>query len=191
MFLVEGTSAVVEIRSTTVEVRKRVADTSANLNGVLIQAGLTLDIVRQSAETQRTYWDNTAQQTSSAIEDFRYVLAHTNANLNEQLIPQATKTLADSSKQMELLVGESVFGIRQGVTDLHELAEGTRPVLEEAQRTLKGTADVTNDPNIAKTLEHLEQTTAHVEKALRPGKLAWRALGWTWSQVAKAFAAFK
>mgnify|MGYP001610689924 FL=1 len=32
-------------------------------------------------------------------------------------------------------------------------------------------------------MANVEKSTAHIEKALRPGKIVWRALNWVWDKA--------
>src|SRR6266550_8297298 len=77
-------AAIDEMTQTTAEARKRLIDSSQNLNAILIQSGLAADEVRRAATEQRQYWNQAGAETVIAIRQ----------------IQQTTKSIDKSQKQI-------------------------------------------------------------------------------------------
>src|SRR5438552_17777020 len=72
-------AAIDEMTQTTTEARKRLVDTSQNMNAILIQSGLAADEVRRAATEQRQYWNQAGAETVAAIRQIQ----HTTKSVDE------------------------------------------------------------------------------------------------------------
>lgn len=147
-----------ETRDLVKDTRKKVDDTSSNLNAILIQAGLAADEARQASIEQHAY------------------LAQMNKNL-DQTFSEINLTIAQVRDTTQKVGG-----------DVHETSQATvnalnglPPLLNQADKTLQATEKVITDPHIPATLnqidqtmtavtgtmQNVEKTTGHIEKRVQ------------------------
>lgn len=171
-------SALEQSQAVLAEAQQRLAHTSQNANGVLIQLGLAADQWARASREQRAYWRRTAAETEAAMRKLRQAAGR----VNQELLPQLAASLQASDRRLDLLTGEAVFALRQ-------TADNLEPALEELARAAGGAADRMNDPALAETFAqtriaaanlaassaHVEQATADVARAVRR---ATRPMGW-------------
>lgn len=170
--------ALEQSQATLAEAQERLAHTSQNANGVLIQLGLAADQWAGASREQRTYWRRTAAETEAAMRELRLAAG----KMNQELLPRLAASLEANDRRLDLLTGEAVFALRQTTDSL-------QPALEELARAAGGAADRMNDPALAETFAqtriaaanlaassaHIEQATADVARAVRR---ATRPMGW-------------
>ena len=190
-----------EARTTVAETRTRLIDLSQNANGVLIQAGLVLDNVRQAAETQqasaREVMENSAKASKKAVETLDGVNKLV-TKMGQELVPEVTRTVVKTGNTVEILGKEAVFAVRQMEWEL-------TPALRSLAEAGQGAAVTMNDPNIGKSLANVERLTqdaadtmGHVEsmgktadetlkRVTKPGSLVLRGLRmgaeWAWKAI--------
>ena len=188
-------------------INQRVSDISQNASGVLIQAGLTLDTINTAAMAQREHWNRTSQETAQLVADARLVLKTTDESLNGEtvcklnerengplmlcerkggVLPEIATAVRDINTTQRQVGQETVLVAWEAREQMQKLGG----VLDNAALTLAGTAKVTNDPNVPKTIANLEGISSNVEKATRPGKLYLKAIMWMWEQTTKIFTAW-
>jgi hypothetical protein len=153
--------ALEQSRAALAEAQERLAHTSQNANGVLIQLGLAADQWAGASREQRTYWRRTAAETQAAMQELRLAAGQ----MNQELLPRLAAFLDANDSRLDLLAGEAVFALRQSTDNLE-------PVLEGLARAASAAADRMNDPALAETVEqtriaatHLAASSAHVEQA--------------------------
>jgi hypothetical protein len=143
-----------ELNFTLSEIRTK---SLPDLNGVLIQAGLVLDQVRQTAETQQATAQETLQHTARATRAAADTLERANAvlvKLETEVLPEATETLRKTSQGVEAVTSELAVAVK-GASD------GLRPVLEGAAESTAGATK-----NLEETTQHAEELVEHYKKKL-------------------------
>lgn len=166
-----------------VEAQRRVVDTSQNLNGLIIQLGLTSDQIHQAAIEQRKLTAETTRKTNEALDRANTLIANLDSNINEKLLPEATRTVSKLSG--------SADGLTKLAADVSATVKALEPTLENLAVASKGAADRMNDPSLQKTLENIERGTkglaessenlsamtadarVALHKALKPANLIW------------------
>src|SRR5438046_8000832 len=133
-------AAIDEMTQTTAEARKRLVDTSQNMNVILIQSGLAADEARRAAIEQRAYWNQAGAETVTAIRQ----------------IQQTTKSVDDSQKQ---IAQATVMSLQS----LQPAAQASTEAMQQAANDLESLNKILADQNIAQLIEHLKQTAAHLD----------------------------
>ena len=167
------------------ESRRRLVDTSTNLNAVLLQTGIAADNVRRASEKweaasdeQQKYWRDISKETREAVKELRASVKRTDTNLNDRLLPEMTRFLQANDQRLAGLTNETIVSLQDTTTRLNALLDSTTSAADSAKNLFA-------DPNIPKSLENIEQsteninkTTAHIEKKVeqmtKPANLAVR-----------------
>jgi hypothetical protein len=147
----EARQVLAETHALVVDTRKKVDDTSSNLNAILIQAGLAADQARLASIEQREY-----------LKLLNTNLDKTFAHANMVLI-QAQTTLAQVGDTTQK-VGEDVHGTSEAtIVALKELV----PLLAQARATLESAQKRVDDPAITSTLQQVDATMKAVTGTLQ------------------------
>ena len=197
----------IDSHTIALNINQRVSDISQNASGVLIQAGLTLDTINTAAMAQREHWNRFSQETAQLTADARVVLKTTDESLNGETIcklnerengplmfcerkggvlPELATAVRDINTTQRQVGQETVLVAWEAREQIQKLGG----VLDNAALTLAGTAKVTNDPMIPYTLENVAKTSEHIERAMRPAKVWFKAASWAWEQTVKVFTAW-
>lgn len=206
--LVEAALTVRDVRATSAGLRATLLEgegsAAANLQRASLLARNATNTANEALKEQREYAKisheeaiKTTRQANATLAAAGKLIRNTDESLNARLVPQMVKTLAGTDAQMALLVEGSGVAMRRMTEDLHG-------ALGEAATAMKQAGAVAADPNIPRTLAetaatmeelhgamekgnaamaNVEKSTAHIEKALRPGKIVWRALNWVWDKA--------
>jgi hypothetical protein len=139
---------------TMIEARRDLHNSAQNTNAMLIQLGLASDEVRRAAQEQRTYWNKTSKETAETVTAVRSLVARTDANLNERLLPDTEEAVTRASTNFDLVA-----------TDL----DGALGQLQVATSTL---ALQIGDPAISQTVQSLQESAGNTAQATRSLALA-------------------
>lgn len=128
------------------DTQQRVKDVSQNTNAALIQIGLMADqgrraaeVTARGAEEQRALYAKTAAHIEQSAADLEIFIRRTDSNLNASTLPEATALITELRQQTA----------REG--------EDVHAALTTANARI-------SDPNIQKTLAHVESTAASADK---------------------------
>jgi len=89
-------------------------ETTINLRGVLTETQATATNLRLSSAAEADYWNATAKQTSLAARDMRQLIARTDRELNDHVLPdfdtelKATSTAAQFSMESLTHAGDAL-----------------------------------------------------------------------------------
>ena len=178
------TKTMLEVQVTTVEARKRLVDTSQNLNGVLVQVGLAADELQQMARAQKTSNEEHNKRLSALVDESRNLVKGLDFSVNYQLIPEATGALRATERNLNKIGDASAESITETTVQLNRNLEELHSLLQQANARL-------NDPRISVILDQIEasskrlpaitanaetisanaaKSSEHIERSLRPAK---------------------
>ena len=183
-------------QDTVLEVRKRVEDTSGNLNGVLVQLGLAADQWAQASQEQRNNNRLASQEVIGAAQDMRVMIG----KIGSETIPALNLAIADSSKNVGQVTAEAAALLKDTNEQLRPLLEQSAIVagnaaessaklnaaMTDVQSTLKHTDETM--ANVALTSEHVEVA---VKRATKPARFMVTLAKTVWDQILKIWTAFK
>lgn len=136
-----------QVEQTTAETHKRIADTSSNVNALLIQLGLTADEARRAAIEQRAYWDKAGAETVRA-------LGKTN-----DVLDQANRTLSSVDESQRRIADQTIAAL----SSLPASVQAATGAMNQAAADLRSANTILQDPNIPQTLAHLNSTASHLD----------------------------
>lgn len=142
-------TALDQVTQTTVEARRRIADTSQNLNAILVQTGLAADEMRRAATDQKSYWDQAGKQTVSALQKTNNVL------------DEAQRTLYSLNNSQQQIANATVRSLAGAPAAI----EASTDAMKQAATDLQTVNQILGDAHIPATLAHVDATMAHLDSS--------------------------
>lgn len=181
-----------EHKELATDAREALSGAMHELDATLQRVSVTADTMAGAAKEQRRQALVTTLEVTALVKDARETLYR----VNNETIPALNSAIADSSKNLGRVTEEAAALIHDTNERLEPLlANTTQVAANSAKATEQLTAAMVDVQSGMKhldgTLANVEKTSASVEKALRPGKLAWRGVNWVWDKIVSLLTAAK
>lgn len=138
-------------------------DTHRNLvviGGAATDLQKTLAAERQAAAAQLADADAAAKALAQASADLDRFVRHTDASLNEKLLPALGTAISDQNTRFAALERQA----EANLADLDAAEKQLAPLLTSATQAAQSAASVAGDPHLPATLAHLDETTAQLNE---------------------------
>jgi len=177
---------------------------SRSTSDILLQVRQAIDAQKGLADEHAAYWKTVRDRTdkvlgnaNQTVLDLDKMVNKTNANVNENLLPEATIALKTTNTALE----NTASSITTLSTDSHR-------TLTASGETMESLAKLVADPNIPQTLatanasmrewnetmhnvqETSKEARAWAHKAMTPVSLARRAVVFTWNSMLQFLGAY-
>jgi hypothetical protein len=134
---------------------RELAQTSANLRHATAEW-------ETASKQQSAYFTAAAQKSGADLDAVRDLIAHTDGEVNGNVLPQLSKALASQDAALSSFEGQAGVSLQQ----LTETTAALRPAIASATAATASAAQLAADPAIKNTLTHVDQTTASLASAM-------------------------
>lgn len=165
-------------------------DATQNLSATIHEVQGAAQNLKATSAAEQTYWNKTAQQTSLAARDMRQLIARTDRELNDKLLP-------DLDTQLTQTATAAQFGFESLTKASDALTfQINDPAIAQTLEALHGVSLnlVSATAHADDSLSHVDHTLAYYDKELTTPLGFWKTLGKTvlstGSQAGNVYAGF-
>lgn len=187
---------LLQVENSVDRITQRTDATITDARRVLLSVGGTAAELRKTAKEQRELFAQTTKLTNARLSQLGDVLTHFDENVNQGLLPAATKAIKNQDERLDKISDEVLSATKQLTEDLHNTTMELKPTLQNLAVASEGAAKIMGNPSInegidatAKTAENVEQMSAEALKALKravkPANLAYKGIMWVWDNYVK------